>query len=46
MKVQTDENVTVELEVHGGEDGVQKKGSEGGGRKGGDGARVQKQGGN
>ena len=44
MKVQTDEDVTVELEVHGGEDGVQKKGSEGGGRKGGDGARVQKQG--
>ena len=46
MKVQTDENVTVESEVHAGEDGVQKKGSEGGGRKGGDGARVQKQGGN
>ena len=44
MKVQTDEDVTVEIEVHGGEDVVQKKGSEGGGTKGGDGASVQKQG--
>ena len=44
MKVQTDEDVTVEIDVHGGEDGVQKEGSEGGGTKGGDVARVQKQG--